>query len=421
VLKLMSVKRFRLVLVLFGVLAAIAVAGASGASFESDHPPCMEPPGGGALLHCPTGTVGKPYSVQLRGNEGCNDPSLPSGGYYWWEVINGALPAGLTMTPGGVISGIPQSAGEARFWLRIHDLLASEGGPAWCTTAGDDSEREHSISIDPGLSIVNQTVKAGTIGEAYSETLTAKRVVTLNPFAGTDVQATWSLVSGSLPPGVTLSSDGLLAGTPSSEGSYQFVVQAQNEAQSDTETLTINVRQPLAISSSPSFTPVPPKSELGVPLSITFTPSGGSGTFTWAPATGTLPRGVSFDPTTGTLSGTPRAAGRFPFSLTLTDSEARTMTVNATLAVAAKLVFKTLALKPARVGRLYTATLKTLGGVAPMKWKITGKLPRGIRFAKKLGVFTGTAKREGTYRVSVQVTDALGVTSKKTFILVVKA
>ena len=47
-------------------------------------------------------------------------------------------------------------------------------------------------------------------------------------------------------------------------------------------------------------------------------------------------------------------------------------------------------------------------------------MPRGIRFDKKLGVFAGTPKREGTYRVSVQATDALGVTSKKTFVLVVK-
>jgi hypothetical protein len=183
----------------------------------------------------------------------------------------------------------------------------------------------------------------------------------------------------------------------------------------------VAVRQPVVLT-SPFASATPPKSEVGVAFEAAQTATGGTGTFTWALAGGTLPTGVTFDTTDGSLSGTPRSAGRFPFSITVTDSEARTATLEATLVVAEKLSIKTLLLRPGKVGRLYRAKLATLGGVLPTKWSILrGTLPRGVRFQKKLGVFLGTPRREGRYRVTVQVVDALGVKSQKTFVIVVNA
>ena len=92
------------------------------------------------------------------------------------------------MSRAGVISGTPTSAGFTRFWIWNHDLTFAEGGPDWCQRE-DRSEREFSIYIDPGLEIENETLKGPTIGQPYSDTLTAKQVVTLNPPTGTDVQA----------------------------------------------------------------------------------------------------------------------------------------------------------------------------------------------------------------------------------------
>ena len=91
----------------------------------------------------------------------------------------------------------------------------------------------------------------------------------------------WSIDSGSLPPGVTLSPTGLLAGTPTAEGSYQFVVKAQldRESRFDTETLCRGRavrRRDLA--------PKVPSSEVGVPFQLQMTASGGTGAgYTWAP------------------------------------------------------------------------------------------------------------------------------------------
>jgi hypothetical protein len=88
-------------------------------------------------------------------------------------------------------------------------------------------------------------------------------------------------------------------------------------------------------------------------------------------------------------------------------------------------------LKSARIGKLYRSGLVTVGGVSPVTWTMLGgKLPRGIHFQKKLGVFVGTpapslfhrrAKRvrSMTFRVTVRATDALGVSAQKTVVLVV--
>ena len=96
------------------------------------------------LSRCPTAFVGVKYEVQLVSEEdsGC----VP---YDWFEVVNSSLPAGLTMTRDGLISGVPTNAGFVRFWVWNHDLTAAEGGPDWCQFE-DRSEREFSIPVDPG-------------------------------------------------------------------------------------------------------------------------------------------------------------------------------------------------------------------------------------------------------------------------------
>ncbi len=267
--------RLKLALIVVGVFAAIAVTGASAADFEHDEGPCHETPGEALLGRCPTGYVGVEYEIDIESEEGSG--CVP---YDYFELVNSSLPAGLSLSRDGVISGVPTSAGVTRFWLWDRDLTAAQGGPSWCQFE-DKSEREFSIAIDPGLAIVNESVKPATIGQPYTETLTTKQVASLNPVTGHDVQATWSLESGALPAGVTLSTSGVLSGTPTSEGSFQFVVRAVHGSPSDTETYALTVRQPLSVKSP--FGPArPPSSEVGIRLAKTFTATGGSGTYTWS-------------------------------------------------------------------------------------------------------------------------------------------
>jgi large repetitive protein len=301
-----------------------------------------------------------------------------------------------------------------------HDLTAPEGGPSWCERE-DRSEREFSIFIDPGLAIVNASVKPATVGQPYTDTLATKQVVSLNSLTGPDVQATWSLQSGALPPGITFSTSGVLSGTPTSEGSYQFVVRAQNGNPADTETYTLAVRQPVSVK-SPLGSVQRPTSEVGIRFGKTFTATGGSGTYTWALASGALPSGVGLDATRGTITGTPQTAGNFAFALTATDSEGRVANASATLTVAPRLAIKTLRLKSAKVARTYRMQLATVGGVQPLKWRmVRGKLPLGVGLSQKAGTIAGTPRRTGSFTMTFEARDALGAKSQKTLVLLVKA
>ena len=100
------------------------------------------------------------------------------------------------MSRDGVISGLPAGAGLARFWVWNHDLTAAQGGPSWCERE-DRSEREFSIPIDPGLAIVDASVKPATVGQPYSDALATKQLVNLNSLTGPDVQADLVLAIGS--------------------------------------------------------------------------------------------------------------------------------------------------------------------------------------------------------------------------------
>jgi large repetitive protein len=399
--------RFVIVLAVTALAAGIVVSVAAALRFSDA--PCIESGGGGVRV-CPSGLVGSPYSVQLQGDGGCG-PALP----YQYRVLSGSLPAGLSLSSSGLISGTPNGAGTANFYIELSD--ENPPSQSWCNPP-KTAEREFSITINPGFRIDNAvTSKYWTLSESKSDQLTAT-VLTSTTGGQPAPNATWSVISGALPSGVTLSATGLLSGAPTAEGLYTFKVKAVDGGKTDDETFTIDVKRAVTITTTPTQAP---KSEVGVPFELALKAAGGDTTapYTWA-VNGSLPTGVTFDTGDSTLSGTPSVAGVYTFTATATDARGRVGTYQGRIVVAAKLALVAPRAKPAKVDKLFRLKLRTTGGVVPVKWKLKkGPLPKGIKFDKTLGLFSGKPTKAGRYRITVEATDALKVKSTTSFTIVV--
>jgi hypothetical protein len=129
---------------------------------------------------------------------------------YAWALVSGtALPAGLTLSS-GVISGTPTNAGTSNFTVRVTDA----------STPTQTATQALSMVIKPAtrpVSITSSSLPTATAGAPYSATLTA---------TGGTAPYAWTLVSGTLPAGLTLSLAGVISGTPTIAGTSNFTVRA---------------------------------------------------------------------------------------------------------------------------------------------------------------------------------------------------
>ena len=354
---------------------------------------------------CPPGQVGVPYSItfKLPEGQGC------SPGEDVWSIVAGEAPPGLSMSSSGTLSGTPTQAGAFAFFIQ----MALPDTPN-CNGSKDTTQRQMTLTINPAiprLTLGPESTAPATNGTLYSLQMTASV-----PDA-----KTFSISSGALPPGLAIdATTGLIAGTPTTSGTYAFTVYAKvnADARSDTKSLGIVVRDPLTITTGAPFEGPRALGEVRVPFESTLQPSGGSGTYTWAVTAGSLPPGLTF--ANGSLSGTPRTPGTYPFAVSVTDTEGRATSLAARISVAGNLTVTTAVLRPARVTRVYGAKLRTSGGVTPIAWRISaGKLPTGVRFDRVLGAVAGVPKKAGRYRLAFEAHDSLRVVARKTLTLTV--
>lgn len=123
---------------------------------------------------------------------------------------------------------------------------------------------------------------------------------------------TFALLAGTLPDGMTITSDGFLTGTPSSSGSFTFTVQVvADSGESAQKSFTMQVVE-ITTSTLPDGTQ-------GTSYSQALSENGGIAPFSWQVTTGSLPTGLTLDETTGVISGTPTVGGDYNFTVTLQD------------------------------------------------------------------------------------------------------
>src|SRR5438094_1196364 len=145
----------------------------------------------------------------------------------------------------------------------------------------------------PPLQVTSSQLPGGTVASAYSTTLSA---------SGGTSPYSWSVSSGTLPTGLSLSSSGTLSGTPTVAGAFPFTVTVKDAATgSASASLSINVvGLPLLQITSSQL----PGGTVGSAYSATLSASGGTSPYSWSVSSGTLPTGLSLS-STGTISGTP--------------------------------------------------------------------------------------------------------------------
>jgi hypothetical protein len=374
-------------LVLAGALALVAVSGAAALDIISE-PKTL-----------PDGIVGQPYHHEFEGEEGC-EPS------YKFEIRSDSqVPPGLVLETNGELEGTPTQAGTWNFWVHLSDGQGApwNGGAGACNST--PSQADFFITILPRLEIESNLV-GSLAGQQVNTQLTAKGGAPLY----------WSVAGGSLPPGITLSQKGVLSGGTSALGTYTFTVRVQDDGPKRVTTKDVRyfVASPLAAAAAAARA-----AEVGRPFTLAPGVTGGIPPLRFAVAAGaSLPGGLSLNPTTGAIGGTPTAAGRFTLPLTVADALGTTIPVTASITVAPRLAIATSTLAAPRVGRAYRAKLAAQGGVAPIRWRIVrGTLPRGIRFNTATGAFTGTARAARGGRITFRATDSLGATATKTVVL----
>jgi hypothetical protein len=312
----------------------------------------------------PSGVVGVPYSYTFSLSPGSGSPGAS------WSISSGALPPGLRLSSNdrtGTVLGTPTQAGSFRFYVKVRD----KPGPWVCCT-----EEEFTISIDPALAIVNgPDLPSGAVGAAYGYQLATS--------GGT--ASSWTVASGSLPAGMSLSPSGALVGTPSQAALARFTVRAVDGSKVAAKELTVRVTEPVIVT-PPATRPI----KLGHQFLIAFAAKGGLAPYTWAGVD--LPQGVGLNPTTGQVGGRPQAPGDLTITVKITDALGTTQTASATVSTVTPLRIETAKLPLARNGKRFAGRLVTSGGAGPFTLRLVGLKPGWLRFDAAHGTLTGTPK-----------------------------
>jgi uncharacterized repeat protein (TIGR03803 family) len=182
------------------------------------------------------------------------------------------------------------------------------------------------ITLSP-LLVTTTTLPNGTNGVAYGQTLTA---------TGGQPPYNWTNISGTLPPGLNLATNGVISGTPTASGTNTFTVTVTDAlSETATQSLTLNVIAPLQVT-----TVSLPIGTNGFGYNQQLTATNGQPPYSWSLLSGLLPTGLAF-PASGLISGTPTTNGPFNFTVEVTDTFFSTATQALSLTISSPFIYTT--------------------------------------------------------------------------------
>jgi subtilisin family serine protease len=265
----------------------------------------------------------------------------------------------------------------------------------------DSANRLLFISPPPPMTkIRTTTVPAAGYGRSYRFPLAVQ-----SPRTGS-----WSVSKGKLPPGMTMSSTGLITGAPTALGTFRFTATFVDFVpRSTTRTLSVVVRRTPPVIRVNALSTATLGAAYSGRLAVTDNRAG-----VWTAEPDTLPDGLTVAPS-GEVTGVPTVAGALSFPVTFTDFWGQTSTASVSLLVAdgEPTIRWDLALPGGIVGKPYSAQLMTVDGRAGV-WQVDGDLPPGLVLSPA-GRITGipTEADWNGWTFDVGFTDQVGNTASE--------